>query len=77
MVEVEGARSLVASCVHPVMEGMVVRTNTDRVRWTRKNIIELLVAAMTGIATCDRVQLELQRLAGLWCPEVRFPAASA
>ena len=30
MVEVKGARSLVASCVYPVNEGMVVNTNTAR-----------------------------------------------
>ena len=78
VVEVEGARSLVASCVHPVMEGMVVRTNTDRVRWTRKNIIELLVAAHDrDCLTCDRNNnCELQRLAQDYgVREVRFPAA--
>ena len=30
MVEVKGARSLVASCVYPVNEGMEVFTNTPR-----------------------------------------------
>ena len=32
VVEVEGAKSLVASCVYPVNEGMVVHTNTPAVR---------------------------------------------
>ena len=32
VVEVKGARSLVASCVYPVSEGMEVYTNTERVR---------------------------------------------
>ncbi|WP_333595420.1 2Fe-2S iron-sulfur cluster-binding protein, partial [Anaerospora hongkongensis] len=32
MVEVEGARTLVASCVYPVNEGMVVRTNSAAIR---------------------------------------------
>ena len=32
MVEVKGARSLVAACVYPVNEGMEVFTNTPKVR---------------------------------------------
>ena len=32
VVEASGARSLVASCVYPVAEGMVVETNTPKVR---------------------------------------------
>jgi NADH-quinone oxidoreductase subunit G/NADP-reducing hydrogenase subunit HndD len=38
LVEVEGARSLVASCVYPVAEGMKVRTNTENVRETRRTV---------------------------------------
>ena len=30
VVEVKGARNLVASCVHPVAEGMEVQTNTPK-----------------------------------------------
>lgn len=44
VVQVEGMRNLPASCVYPVSEGMVVHTNSDLVRRTRKNIVELLVA---------------------------------
>lgn len=44
VVEVEGARNLQASCVTPVREGMVVRTNTARVRRARKNIYELMLS---------------------------------
>ena len=44
VVEVEGQRSLVASCVFPVSEGMVVRTTTQRVRAARKMVVELLLA---------------------------------
>ena len=44
MVEVEGARTLVASCVYPVNEGMVIRTNTEKVRQARKGVVELLLA---------------------------------
>lgn len=77
VVEVAGARSLVASCVHPVMEGMVVRTNTNRVRRTRKNVIELLVASHDrDCLTCERNNhCELQKLAQDYgVREARFPA---
>ncbi len=44
VVEVERAKSLVASCAYPVAEGMVVRTNTDRVMKARKLVLELLLS---------------------------------
>lgn len=44
VVEVEGARSLQASCVLPVRDGMVVRTNTNKVRETVKTTVELILA---------------------------------
>lgn len=44
IVEVKGARSLVASCVYPVNEGMEVFTNTEKVRKSRKTTIELLMS---------------------------------
>ncbi|NWF88448.1 MAG: iron hydrogenase small subunit [Ignavibacteriaceae bacterium] len=42
-VEVEGQRGLTPSCAYPVFEGMVVETNSPRVRRARKTIVELLV----------------------------------
>lgn len=44
VVEVKGARSLVASCVYPVSEGMEVITNSPRVLESRKKTIELLLS---------------------------------
>jgi NADH-quinone oxidoreductase subunit G len=44
MTEVEGQRSLIASCVFPVAEGMTVHTNTEKVRKARKMVVELLLA---------------------------------
>ncbi|QZY56008.1 NADH-dependent [FeFe] hydrogenase, group A6 [Crassaminicella profunda] len=44
LVEIEGARSLQASCVHPVAEGMVVKTNSKRVRDARKSNVELILS---------------------------------
>ena len=36
VVEVKGARNLVASCVHPVAEGMEVQTNTPKLLDSRR-----------------------------------------
>jgi NADH-quinone oxidoreductase subunit G len=44
MTEVEGQRSLIAACVFPVSEGMVVHANTEKVRQARKMVVELLLA---------------------------------
>ena len=44
VVEVEGARTLQTACSTRVWEGMVVRTNTPRVRQARKIIVELILA---------------------------------
>ncbi|MFO7448180.1 MAG: NADH-dependent [FeFe] hydrogenase, group A6 [Ignavibacteriaceae bacterium] len=42
-VEVEGQRGLIPSCAYPVFDGMVVETNSTRVRRARKTIVELLI----------------------------------
>ncbi len=44
VVEVEGARTLVASCAYPVAPKMVVRTDTPRVREARRLVIEFLLS---------------------------------
>ena len=44
LVEVEGQRRLQASCLTPVQEGMVVHTDTEKLRAQRKLIVELLMA---------------------------------
>lgn len=43
-VESRGRKKLVASCLYPVEEGLVVRTRTDQVEKIRKMILELLLA---------------------------------
>jgi NADP-reducing hydrogenase subunit HndD len=65
MVEVEGARTLVAACCTPVTENMKVQTNTKRVRQARQNVVELLLSEHDGdCKTCDRSNdCELQALA--------------
>jgi predicted molibdopterin-dependent oxidoreductase YjgC len=42
MVEVEGSRVLVPSCARKVEEGMVIRTASERVRHSRKMVLEFL-----------------------------------
>jgi len=44
MVEVEGERTLAASCVRQPTKGMVVKTKTRRARSARKMVMELLMA---------------------------------
>lgn len=75
MVEVQGARSLVASCVYPVNEGMVIKTNTTRVREGRKAVVELLLANHPkDCLSCQRSgNCELQTIAAdLNIRKIRF-----
>ncbi|MDX1780613.1 MAG: formate dehydrogenase subunit alpha [Thalassovita sp.] len=44
MVEVEGERTLVASCIRPAAEGMVVKTDSTRAEKAREMVVELLAA---------------------------------
>ena len=44
MVEVKGARSLVAACVYPVNEGMEVFTNSPKVQQSRKMTLEMILS---------------------------------
>jgi len=48
VVEVEGSRTLVASCHTPVGNGMVISTHSEKVLKARKMIIELLQASHCG-----------------------------
>ncbi|MCF7935231.1 MAG: FAD-dependent oxidoreductase [Synergistales bacterium] len=48
LVEVEGAKSLVRACAATIRPDMVVHTNTDRVRNTRKLGLELLFSDHVG-----------------------------
>jgi len=44
VVEVKGARSLVASCVYPINEGMEIFTNTPKVLESRKTTLQLILS---------------------------------
>ena len=65
VVEVQGARSLQASCVLPATEGMVVKTASPKVRDARKGIMELILARHEReCLICSRnLNCELQKLA--------------
>ena len=75
LVEVEGARSLVASCVYPVAEGMKVHTNSPSVRETRKTVVELMLAnhPQDCLFCVKNQHCELQQIAAdLGIRKVRF-----
>ena len=54
MVEVEGSRTLVPSCSRKAEAGMVVHTDSERTRTSRKVVLELLASA-TDLSTTPEV----------------------
>ena len=56
VVEVEGSRVLVPSCARKVEPGMVVRTNSERVRHSRKMVIEFLASSVDLSTTPDAAE---------------------
>ena len=66
VVEVEGARSLVASCAMPAASGMVVRTETPQVIAARKMVLQLLLSsgnhncAVCGSSGSDWTEFQLK-----------------
>ena len=65
VVKIEGMRTLTASCVQPVSEGMVIYTHTAEVLEARRLVLELLLANHpTDCLACTRnLDCELQTLA--------------
>ncbi|MBE6753877.1 MAG: 2Fe-2S iron-sulfur cluster binding domain-containing protein, partial [Ruminococcaceae bacterium] len=64
VVEVKGARSLVAACVYPVNEGIEITTNSKKVIESRRMTLELLLSNHERkCLSCDRSgNCELQKL---------------
>ena len=64
VVEVKGAKNLVASCVAPVTDGMEIFTNTEHVKKSRKTTLELLLSThKRACLSCSRNgECELQSL---------------
>lgn len=54
VVELEGSRTLVPACARRVEAGMVIRTDSPRVRTSRKLVIELL-ASSVDVSTAPRI----------------------
>ena len=78
VVEVKGARSLVASCSAVVAEGMEVYTHTPKVLESRKTTLELLLSNHEKkCLSCVRsTNCELQKLSNEYgCNESRFVGA--
>jgi bidirectional [NiFe] hydrogenase diaphorase subunit len=76
LVEIDGRTKLSASCMTPIEEGMVVRTDTEELREHRKLLLELLLAEGNHVcAVCvSNGNCELQDLATeLGIDHVRVP----
>ena len=74
MVEVEGERTLVASCIREAQDGMKVTTNSARAKSARKMVVEMLVADQPEqeVARDKSAHLwDMAALAGV--SESRFP----
>jgi NADH dehydrogenase/NADH:ubiquinone oxidoreductase subunit G len=65
VVEVDGSRTLVASCHTPVGKGMVIQTHSPKVLETRRMIVELLLASHCGTCyMCEKANIcELRKIA--------------
>ena len=80
VVEVEGRRGTPSSCTLPVAEGMVVRTQSQKVKKIRKGVMELYISdhpldCLTCAANGD---CELQDMAGMvGLRDVRYEAPKA
>ncbi|MBE0647797.1 MAG: iron hydrogenase small subunit [Bacteroidales bacterium] len=71
VVEQENSRTLPAACAMPVSEGMVIHTNSGKVRVARKHIVELLLSEHNADCTkcykngnCELQSLASQMLTG-------------
>ncbi|OGO24042.1 MAG: hypothetical protein A2Z28_07585 [Chloroflexi bacterium RBG_16_51_9] len=76
VVEVEGSRTLVASCHTPIGKGMVIQTHSPKVIEARKMIVELLLASHCGSCyMCEKANLcDMRELAtDLDVGNPRFP----
>ncbi len=73
VVEVEGERTLVASCIRPASDGMVVKTESDRAVKAREMVIELLAADQPEIKH-DASSHFADMAAQVGVEQSRFPA---
>ena len=60
VVEVEGARVLMPSCITTVREGMKVQTDSERVIRARRTILEML-ASSTDLSEAPDLQMQIEK----------------
>ena len=78
MVEVEGERNLVASCIREPQEGMVVTTDSGRAAQARKMVVEMLMADQPGRDVSHDRSSHFWDMADVQgVTESRFPAMKA
>ncbi len=67
LVEIEGRRGTPASCTTPAENGMVVRTQTDRLAKLRRGVMELYISdhPLTCLTCAANGDCELQDMAGV------------
>ena len=63
VVELEGARTLVPACSRRVENGMVIRTNSERVRLSRRMVLEFLASAV-DVSTAPELKSYLDHYGG-------------
>jgi len=76
VVEIEGAKSLVAACSTPVTDNIKVHTHSAKVRKARRTVIELLLSEHEGdCQVCERGEdCELQAVANrMSVKDLRYP----
>ncbi|WP_299956562.1 formate dehydrogenase subunit alpha [uncultured Roseobacter sp.] len=74
MVEIEGERTLAASCIREPSEGMVVTTNSARAEGARKMVVEMLLADQPELEVAHDKSSHLWEMAELnGVSESRFP----
>ena len=61
VVELEGSRVLVPSCARKVEQGMVIKTDTPRVRKSRQLVLELLASSVDLSLAGDELQRWMKR----------------
>ncbi|GAA6180853.1 formate dehydrogenase subunit alpha [Shimia sp. NS0008-38b] len=76
VVEVEGERTLVASCIRPAADGMVVHTESARALKAREMVMELLVADQPDVKH-DASSHFADMAAQVGVEQSRFPAKEA
>ena len=78
VVELEGSRTLVPACSRKAEPGMVVKTDSERVRLSRRLVLELLSSSV-DVSTAPQLQSYMKRYAAeperFGCPASAAPGA--